>query len=428
MKERRKQILCYLLIMVLMAGTLTACGDADIYPIESSVTEAPTIPIETITTPREVSYYNKGNEQLAITDFSVRLFQNCVTDTENTLISPISLLYALAMTANGAANETLLQMEQVFRIPMDTLNPYLSDYLKTLPCTDEYKFHIANSIWLNEDKRFTVKDTFLETNKNFYDATIQKEAFNAGTAKKINGWVKKHTDGMIPNIINEIPSDAVMYLINALAFDAKWQEIYLTHQVRTGNFTAYDGAVKETEFMYSQEQIYLEDENSVGFMKYYKDGKYAFVAILPPENTTISTYITSLNSEKLQEMLQNAKDIKVNAAIPKFETEYSLEMSKALYNLGITDAFDENLADFSGIGTSENGNLFINSVLQKTFISVNETGTKAGAATLIAICDSAAFIEPEEIKTVYLDRPFVYMLIDCEKKIPLFMGTVIDIN
>ncbi|MCD8331338.1 MAG: serpin, partial [Oscillospiraceae bacterium] len=115
----------------------------------------------------------------------------------------------------------------------------------------------------------------------------------------------------------------------------------------------------------------------------------------------------------------------VETAIPQFESEYSVEMNKVLEALGMTDAFDSDLADFSALGYSDKGNIFISRVLHKTYISVDAAGTKAGAATVVEDSDGAS-AESMEAKTVCLDRPFVYMILDCESGIPLFIGTMMD--
>jgi serpin B len=160
-------------------------------------------------------------------------------------------------------------------------------------------------------------------------------------------------------------------------------------------------------------------------MKYYKGGKYAFVALLPNEGVSVSEYISSLDGKSLSEMLANAQIATVCTCIPKFETEYEVEMRAILSKMGMTDAFDMYAADFTGLGTSTAGNIFISRVLHKTFMSVGERGTKAGAATVVEMKDGCAEI-PTEIKTVYLNRPFVYMLVDCENNIPFFIGTMMD--
>jgi serpin B len=367
-----------------------------------------------------------GDNAGAVAGFAVNLFQNSVAPEANTLISPLSVLCALAMTANGAKGETLAQMEDVFGLSVPELNDYLHAYLEYLPSGDKYKVSVADSIWFKDDAGLTVEKDFLQTNADYYGASIYKTAFDDTTLKDINTWVSDNTDGMIENILDKIPDEAVMYLVNALAFDAEWEDIYREDQVRDGVFTTEAGETRDAEMMYSDENRYLDDGSATGFIKYYADRKYAFAALLPNEGVSVAEYIASLTGDGLMSMLNNAQDVKVQTALPKFESEYSVEMSDILKSMGITDAFDDSLADFTDLGRSEDGNIFIGRVLHKTYIAVDEKGTKAGAATAVEMQRASALIE--EPKTVYLDRPFIYMLIDCETNLPIFIGTMVDIG
>ena len=378
-------------------------------------------------TPNEVTALDDLSGQNAkVTDFALRLFQAGEKSGENTLISPLSVLCALAMTANGAENETLQQMETVLGMTTQKLNLYLYSYMQSLPGEEACKLSLANSIWFTEDERFTVNPDFLQTNADYYGASIYKTPFDDQTCRDINNWVKEKTDGMIPNILDRIPDAAVMYLVNALAFDAQWQTLYNEKQIRNGEFTRENGTKQDASFMYSSENIYLEDENATGFMKNYKGGKYAFVAMLPNEGVSVSDYVASLDGAALNTMLSNPQYTEVKTAIPKFEADYSIEMSDILKTMGMEDAFDPTKAAFEGIGTSTNGSICISRILHKTFISVSEKGTKAAASTIIETNDGCAI--PEMPKTVYLDRPFVYMLIDCENHIPFFVGTMMNVE
>ena len=365
----------------------------------------------------------------AAADFGVRLFKTSMEEGKNTLISPLSVLYALAMTANGADGDTLAQMEQVLGMDVDNLNSYMLAYLDLLPETKDYKMSLANSIWFKDDPNFTVEQSFLQTNADYYGAGAYKAAFDEGTRNDINNWVKEHTDGMIPEIIDEIPDEAIMYLVNALAFDAKWADEYEEHQIREGRFTMEDGTRQDVDMMHSEEYTYLEDDLATGFIKYYKDRRYAFVAMLPNEGVTVSQYVDSLTGEHLRELMNNPQDLTVFASIPKFETEYDIEMSEVLQEMGMTDAFNWRVADFSRLGTYnvDGMNICINRVLHKTFISVSEQGTRAGAATAVEMVAEGA-MEIVEFKEVVLDRPFVYMLIDCETNLPFFIGTMMNVN
>ena len=365
----------------------------------------------------------------AAADFGVRLFKTSMEEGKNTLISPLSVLYALAMTANGADSETLAQMEQVLGMDVDNLNSYMLAYLELLPESMDYKMSLANSIWFKDDPNFAVEQSFLQTNADYYGAGAYKAAFDEGTRNDINNWVKEHTDGMIPEIIDEIPDEAIMYLVNALAFDAKWADEYEEHQIREGRFTMENGTRQDVDMMHSEEYTYLEDDLATGFIKYYKDRKYAFVAMLPNEGVSVSQYVDSLTGEHLRELLNNPQDLTVFASIPKFETEYDIEMSEVLQEMGMTDAFDWRVADFSRLGTYnvDGMNICISRVLHKTFISVSEQGTRAGAATAVEMVAEGA-MEIVEFKEVVLDRPYVYMLIDCETNLPFFIGTMMNVN
>lgn len=365
--------------------------------------------------------------QTAVTDFSIRLFQNCLDKEKNTLVSPLSVLLALSMTGNGAKGETLNQMETVFGARIPELNSYLSNYINTLPQGDKYKLMLANSVWFTNNERFSVNQDFLQTNANYYGADIYKAAFDSDTLKDINTWVEKKTDGMIKDILDEIPPEAVMYLINALVFEAEWAEIYEEGQVHDKTFTTEAGKEQSVELMYSDESVYLEDEKATGFVKYYAGQKYAFVALLPKEGVRVEEYVQNLTGEHWETLLNNRKEVPVNAAIPAFETGYDILMNDVLQGMGMTDAFHGGSADFTGLGTSTDGNIFINRVIHKTVITVGPKGTKAGAATVVEMeCESAPIYE--ESKTVYLDRPFVYMLVDCESNQPFFLGTLMSVE
>ena len=417
MKTRISLVIISLLLVCAMAVNLTGC-----------TMEVQAKDLMDGITPSQVNALDDlGSQNADVTDFAIRLFKASEESGKNTLISPLSVLCALAMTANGAEKETLAQMEEVLGMTTEELNLYLYSYMQNLPQGEKYKLSLANSIWFTEDERFTVNQDFLQTNANYYGADIYKAPFDNQTLKDINNWVKQNTDEMIPEILDKIPDEAIMYLVNALAFEAEWMEIYEKQQVRDGKFTKEDGTKQDVEFMYGTEGTYLEDENAIGFKKYYKGGKYAFVAMLPNEGVSVSEYIASLNGESLNALLSNPQYGTVYTSIPKFETEYTVEMAEILKGMGMTEAFDMYNADFEGLGTSTAGNIYISRVLHKTFISVGEKGTKAGAATVVEMADGAA-AEPQEPKEVYLDRPFVYMLIDCENNIPFFIGTMMDVN
>lgn len=359
-----------------------------------------------------------------LSGFGLKLMQHTLKSAEadeNVLVSPLSVLLAMYMTANGAEGRTKDQMMSVLG---NDLNEYLKAYQTALPQGEDYKLHLANGIWFREDEFLEMQEDFLKVNRDYFDAVLYKAPFNETTCAEINNLVKENTDGMIDGILDEISPDVVLYLINALSFDAKWQKAYSEYAVREDCiFTKENGIEQKATLMYSEESTYLEDELATGFLKYYKDRKYAFVALLPKEGVTVADYVAWLNAENFHELLSNAKQTTVNAALPKFETEYDILLNNVLVQMGMPDAFSQAEADFSGMAVSDRGNIFIGRVLHKTFISVDELGTKAGAVTAVEMTDECA---PMEVYTVYLNRPFVYMLIDCETSQPFFIGTMMD--
>ena len=386
------------------------------------------VPTKGVEDSKEVHTPAEYKNQYPISGFGVKLLQQTLESAEadeNVLVSPLSVLLALYMTANGADGTT---KEQMLDVLGDNLNDYLKAYQESLSQGTDYKLHIANGIWFREEEFLKVQEDFLRANQQYFNAALYTAPFNDITCKEINNWVKENTDGMIEGILDEISSDAVLYLINALSFDAKWQKPYNEHSVREDSvFTKEDGTRQKATLMYSEESAYMEDESATGFLKYYKGRKYAFVALLPREGVTVAEYVEGLNEEDLQKLFANAKQTTVNAAIPKFETEYDILLNDVLTQMGIKDAFSFADADFSKMATSERGNIYISRVLHKTFISVDESGTRAGAVTAVGMPDSCALM-PGEVYNVYLDRPFVYMLIDCETNQPFFIGTMMDVE
>ena len=293
---------------------------------------------------------------------AVELFQSSVLESkdENVLISPLSIQLALAMTANGADGNTKAEMEALLggEISLEDLNEYLYSYVNNLPSAEKYKLQIANSIWFRDDEgRLQVEKDFLQKNADYYGAQAYKAAFDDQTLKDINNWVKDHTDGMIDSILDQIDEDAVMYLINALVFDAEWQHVYDKSDVYKGKFTNIGGTEKQVDMMHSEETVYLQDENAIGFMKPYSGSKYNFAVLLPNEGVDIYEYIAGLTGESLMETLSTPQLGMVMATLPKFSYEYELTMNDVLKELGMPSAFSGDTADFSKMAHSSRGNI-----------------------------------------------------------------------
>ena len=429
----KKRIIA-LFMSIVTALSLAGCGAGDLpqkgkEPVGNLSSETEEIPScggdqPTLITTDE---YDREDAHAAAMDFAVRLLQYAhmgemvpgSSNAKNILVSPLSVYLALGMLENGAKSDTLAQIEETLGLNVGQMNCLAKEYLDDV--SDELK--IANSIWYTDHARFTLEDNFGAINKNYYNADVYQRPFDESTVKEINDWIKEKTDGTIKEMLDYIPADAVMYLINALVFEAEWDEKYDESQIREGMFTIAEELEQRVDMMYSEESYYLEDEHATGFLKYYEGKEYAFAALLPKEGTSVFPYLNGLTGEQLQNMLENPTEVHVNAAMPQFTMEYKAELKDILQEMGIEDAFDEKKADLTGLGTSEAGNIFVSRVLHKTFIEVTPVGTKAGAATVVECKDECAIMY-EESKEVILNRPFIYMIIDCETNQPVFMGIV----
>ena len=362
------------------------------------------------------------------TAFALKLMQQTVAKEGegNVLISPYSVMQALAMTANGASGETLSQMEQVLGgQPIGELNRYLYTQRMAQPEETYCKLVNANSIWIKDkDDAIAVEPDFLQTNTDYYGAGTFKEPFDETTVKRINQWCSDHTDKMIPALLDRIDESTVMYLINAVLFNAKWEDCYKADP-QDHDFTAQNGDVQTAQMMYSDESRYLEDDHAAGFVKMYAGGKYAFAALMPEQGMSLRDYIAGLTPESLRNTLQNWQSHMVKAGLPKFSYDFSTVMNHSLSEMGMPLAFSDS-ADFSRMGKTQTNALFIGSVLHKTRIEVDVNGTRAAAVTAVAMDSCAAMME-EEPKVVVLDRPFLYMILDMETNLPVFIGTLTEI-
>ena len=364
----------------------------------------------------------------AMADFAMTMTNTTVSmekeGKENHLISPLSAMICLSMLANGAEGETLAQMEAVLGMGINDLNKALYAYTSGLYVGKDCKVSLADSIWYREGDRLTVKEEFLQTCADWYEAQQYAAPFDESTRKDINNWVKKYTDGMIDTMLDEpIPADTVMYLINALVFDAKWKEEYEKKDIKSLEFTALDGTVSSVEMMCSEETRYLTVEGGYGVARPYKGMAYCFVGLLPEEGTNVYDFVASLDGETWLNMWGAMTRETVYTRIPEFTYDSSMLLRPVLEQMGMTDLFDSAKADLSGIGTSSAGNLYCGGVYQKTYIEVNRNGTKAAAITWAENKDQADAV-PSDPMTVYLDRPFVYAIVDNVTGLPLFVGIV----
>lgn len=408
----KKKCLALLVAGTLLCGALVGCTKTYATDLMDGVKGG---------TPTEVQVQEET--WAGMQDFSVKLLQATCDEEENTLVSPMSVLSALAMTANGARGETLAQMEDILGGSVEQLNGALAG----LGQEEDSPLYLANSIWFAEGGGITPNPDFLQVNADYYRAGVFEAPFDQTTINDINRWVKEHTHGMVEEVLREIPHDTVMYLINALAFEGEWENPYEKEDVWQQAFTNQTGEVQQVSMMHSEEQFYLRDDQAQGFVKYYQGGRYAFVALLPDKEISILDYVEGLDGQQLKALLDNPTSVTVVATMPKFKSEMQVDLQEVLKEMGMDLLFDMEQADFTAMGTCPEGNLYINQILHKTYLEVEEEGTCGGAVTMVGMNCGAAPEEPEEQMVVTLDRPFVYLVVDTSSMFPVFMGTVLSV-
>lgn len=423
MKKKTNILKAAALLLTAVTGmSAAACGKTDASSGTSPLT-AQAADLTASITPQKQTAAEPTEEFCAgQTAFALKLMQETLKNKQNNvLISPYSVMQALAMTANGAKNDTLSEMEQVLGgQKIADLNSALLGLRNSQPNSETCKLLTANSVWMRDTEHLTVQPEFLQKTADYYGAEAYKAPFDENTCNAINDWVNVHTDRMIPKVLNEINPQSMLYLINAVTFDAKWADKY-TNEPRDREFTALGGQKQTAQMMYSTEKTYLSDEYATGFMKQYEGGRYAFAALLPDEGMSVNDYIATLTPESLRTTLCNPKHCEVNAGLPKFSYDFGDELSDQLKSMGMQKAFLPS-ADFSGMADD----LYIGEVIHKTHIEVDTKGTKAAAVTVVEMRNNDAMIA-DETKTVVLDRPFLYMIVDTETCLPIFLGTLTEL-
>lgn len=373
----------------------------------------------------------------AATDFSIRLLQSSY-HRANTLLSPVSLLAVLTMVQLGARGNTKKELDRAIGADatnmiqlLDRLFMPEAERPEDTPCArllgneQPATITFANALWLNIDGRVHFRPEYLQDCKNISHADIQQIPFDSAACDAINQWAEEKINGQISRVVDSLPEDAAMFLANALFFDGKWMEAYQPWDVKKRIFTSSDGRTQLADFMEGEENQYLLDDQAQGFIKHYQGGRYALAALLPNEDVSLQSYISCLDGERLLGVLENPRKHKVKTRMPKFAVEQKLDLKRSLLEMGIQDAFNQQTADFSkmGVRADPTDNLCVGDVWQINKINVNEDGTQAISFTGMDVMCLKSCVEPEPYH-IYLDRPFLYMIIDKQTTLPLFIGTV----
>ncbi|HOY37975.1 MAG: serpin family protein [Bacteroidales bacterium] len=345
------------------------------------------------------------------------------TAPKNIMISPLSINFALAMTANGAKNNTLSQMLTTMDFEgyeMEDFNEYFR-YLKSelVALDPRVELSIANSIWYRNN--FTVLQSFLDVNQNYYDAEVASLDFSSGDAlNTINDWVNDETHGKIERILEEIGPDMVMFLINAVYFYGEWKYEFEESATYDQPFYLQGGGQIDVSMMHQEAEMkyYFSDEVAIAELP-YGQGNFVMDVILPPIEQTAAELVSTLDSEKWTQWQNGLYTAKVSLGMPRFEFSYEKTLNDMLIALGMNDLFDSGLADLSGINGT--GGLFVSEVKHKTFISVDEKGTEAAAVTSVGV--ELTSVDPGVVYLT-LDRPFVFIIREVTTGAILFSGIV----
>lgn len=401
--------LSFLLFAVLL---LHGCSD------ESTGPETP-VPLRALTA-------GENKVLTANNDFAFSLFEStiAVTPDENVFLSPLSVSLALGMTLNGAAGETRTAMEQTMAVHGLTTTEIneawrgLSELLRQ--ADPRVILTIANSIWSRAG--FPVEQSFIDTNRDYFDAEVQDLDFNDPQASAtINAWVNAKTNGRIPDIIDPpIPAEMVMYLINAVYFKGSWTTQFDPAHTRDDTFTALGGEKQSIRMMSRKGDIRYHADNMMQIVDMpYGWDRFSMAVVLPRPGIALADAATELTNrwDGLEELLG---EIDMTVQLPRFTLAYEVEFKDILSAMGMEIAFDPSRADFSGINAD--GDLFISEVKHKTFVEVNEEGTEAAAVTSVGIGTTSV---PE---TMRVDRPFLFVIHERHTGAILFIGQISNLG
>ena len=341
------------------------------------------------------------------------LSEACTQSTsENICLSPLSAQLAMAMVANGAEGETKEEIYNAMQLGSDA-NAHSRELLDNLD-NKSCEIKIANSIWVN--KKLDVKQEFIDTNKENFDALVERIQFNDKALKRINDWCKENTNGKIESIIERLNKNDRMILLNALYFKATWDEPFQKNKTSDQKFTTEKGyEIMVPMMMMRKNASFYKDDVFAMTAKRFKGG-YNMLLVLPNEGVKCEEAAKYL-ADDFDNILKNMSLCDLTLSMPKFTTNFDTSLKPMLANLGIERAFNGS-AQFGGISDEP---LFISDVVQKTYINVNEEGAEAAAVTGVRV--GLLSMKAQKIEILTLDRPFIYAIINNNNEV-LFAGKV----
>jgi len=336
--------------------------------------------------------------------------------SENVVVSPLSINFALGMLANGADGNTRKEILDAMKLPVSDiagLNDFNSKLLDELPGLDsKVVLKLANSMWFNTD--FKVLDSFIKLNTEHYKASSRSlNLFSPECLPVLNGWINSNTEGLIPKLFDSAPSMSCM-LVNALYFNGQWKYKFKKSTSATTKFSNADGTIRYGAFMNVFGRFeYASNDNFECVALPYSTGTYRMLVVLPKSEA-------SLTGADLDALKSGFRERNVMIEMPKFEVSFSDNLKKACMAAGINLAFT-NAADFSKM--TDVKNVQIDVVQHVAALNVNESGTEAAAATVVGMTTSTGEESAEDGKFI-VDRPFFFVIEETSSETIIFIGKI----
>jgi serpin B len=432
------------LLSALAAVLLTcvaACQEQDAAVVEEPETALPSEAVEAPENElppfvqRSDILLTDGERQVAgqTNDFAFELLRRVYEDEDadaNIFISPLSASLALQMLDNGAAGDTHREIQTALGLDdlsREDQNSYAQKMINAMREADpRCVFESANSIWI--DRNFPVLESFTDANRRFYEAEVRNEDFgDPAILKLINGWVNEKTHGRIPELINGVSPQSVMYLINTLYFYGYWDIPFMKEATTGEAFHNMDGStpVLPTMKKTAGSQNYAREAQFAMLSLPFGNGTFRMLVALPDPGVSLHTVAGLLDATLWNRCMSDLNEYtgeEIHVRLPRFRVEYARTLNDDLRALGMPSIFDPAEADFSRINPA--AGLCVSTVLQKTFGEVNETGMEAAAATVIDMLGSNMPETPPVRVDFYVDRPFLLFVEEQSTGTILFAGAI----
>lgn len=371
-------------------------------------------------TPAEIRIVDGSN---AFTFDLLREATRTLRPDANAFLSPLSASMALGMALDGANGQTLQDVQSALRVPGITEADFNQGYrglislLGGLDSSTEMR--IANSMWARQG--LEIKQAFIDAGRTYFDAEVRSLDFGSPEATKaINQWVSSKTNKKIPKLLDQIGSNEVLFLINAIYFKGKWRLPFDPKHTHDGSFRGADGRNRTAPLMRQQKTLrYDETTDYQAVDLLYGNGAFAMTVLLPKPNETPSELLARLDPAAWRTLTNRFRGAEVKLTLPRFRLEYTRQLNEDLKAIGMEVAFNPQRADFSRIADAR-PNLYLTRVDQKTFVEVNEEGTEAAAATDVGMSPTSV----PQVFEMEVDRPFVFAIRERLTGTIVFLGVM----